>query len=224
MNKDKRREIMALLSEAFPNPKSELEFTSPFELLVAVVLAAQATDKSVNVATRNLYPIANTPQAIFDLGEEKLTEYIRHIGLYRNKAKNVIALCRRLLDEYEGEVPRDLEKLKALPGVGQKTASVVMNVAFQAPLVAVDTHVFRVANRTGYAKGTTPEEVQEKMERYTAAEYLLNAHHYFILLGRYTCKAKKPECWRCPIAGLCEYKEKSPEPQPKVVRRMRPGT
>jgi endonuclease-3 len=215
---------MALLSEAFPNPKSELEFTSPFELLVAVVLAAQATDKSVNVATRNLYPIANTPQAIFDLGEEKLTEYIRHIGLYRNKAKNVIALCRRLLDEYEGEVPRDLEKLKALPGVGQKTASVVMNVAFQAPLVAVDTHVFRVANRTGYAKGTTPEEVQEKMERYTAAEYLLNAHHYFILLGRYTCKAKKPECWRCPIAGLCEYKEKSPEPQPKVVRRMRPGT
>jgi endonuclease-3 len=224
MNKDKRREIMALLSEAFPNPKSELEFTSPFELLVAVVLAAQATDKSVNVATRNLYPIANTPQAIFDLGEEKLTEYIRHIGLYRNKAKNVIALCRRLLDEYEGEVPQDLEKLKALPGVGQKTASVVMNVAFQAPLVAVDTHVFRVANRTGYAKGTTPEEVQEKMERYTAAEYLLNAHHYFILLGRYTCKAKKPECWRCPIAGLCEYKEKSPEPQPKVVRRMRPGT
>jgi endonuclease-3 len=224
MNKDKRREIMALLSEAFPNPKSELEFTSPFELLVAVVLAAQATDKSVNIATRNLYPIANTPQAIFDLGEEKLTEYIRHIGLYRNKAKNVIALCRRLLDEYEGEVPRDLEKLKALPGVGQKTASVVMNVAFQAPLVAVDTHVFRVANRTGYAKGTTPEEVQEKMERYTAAEYLLNAHHYFILLGRYTCKAKKPECWRCPIAGLCEYKEKSPEPQPKVVRRMRPGT
>jgi endonuclease-3 len=215
---------MALLSEAFPNPKSELEFTSPFELLVAVVLAAQATDKSVNVATRNLYPIANTPQAIFDLGEEKLTEYIRHIGLYRNKAKNVIALCRRLLDEYEGEVPQDLEKLKALPGVGQKTASVVMNVAFQAPLVAVDTHVFRVANRTGYAKGTTPEEVQEKMERYTAAEYLLNAHHYFILLGRYTCKAKKPECWRCPIAGLCEYKEKSPEPQPKVVRRMRPGT
>jgi endonuclease-3 len=224
MNKDKRREIMALLSEAFPNPKSELEFTSPFELLVAVVLAAQATDKSVNIATRNLYPIANTPQAIFDLGEEKLTEYIRHIGLYRNKAKNVIALCRRLLDEYEGEVPRDLEKLKALPGVGQKTASVVMNVAFQAPLVAVDTHVFRVANRTGYAKGTTPEEVQEKMERYTAAEYLLNAHHYFILLGRYTCKAKKPECWRCPIAGLCEYKEKSPEPQPKVVRQMRPGT
>jgi endonuclease-3 len=224
MNKDKRREIMALLSEAFPNPKSELEFTSPFELLVAVVLAAQATDKSVNIATRNLYPIANTPQAIFDLGEEKLTEYIRHIGLYRNKAKNVIALCRRLLDEYEGEVPRDLEKLKALPGVGQKTASVVMNVAFQAPLVAVDTHVFRVANRTGYAKGTTPEEVQEKMERYTAAEYLLNAHHYFILLGRYTCKAKKPECWRCPIAGLCEYKEKSPEPQPKVVHRMRPGT
>jgi endonuclease-3 len=224
MNKDKRREIMSLLSEAFPNPKSELEFTSPFELLVAVVLAAQATDKSVNIATRNLYPIANTPQAIFDLGEEKLTEYIRHIGLYRNKAKNVIALCRRLLDEYEGEVPRDLEKLKALPGVGQKTASVVMNVAFQAPLVAVDTHVFRVANRTGYAKGTTPEEVQEKMERYTAAEYLLNAHHYFILLGRYTCKAKKPECWRCPIAGLCEYKEKSPEPQPKVVRRMRPGT
>jgi endonuclease-3 len=202
MNKDKRREIMALLSEAFPNPKSELEFTSPFELLVAVVLAAQATDKSVNIATRNLYPIANTPQAIFDLGEEKLTEYIRHIGLYRNKAKNVIALCRRLLDEYEGEVPQDLEKLKALPGVGQKTASVVMNVAFQAPLVAVDTHVFRVANRTGYAKGTTPEEVQEKMERYTAAEYLLNAHHYFILLGRYTCKAKKPECWLCPIAGL----------------------
>jgi endonuclease-3 len=215
---------MAQLSAAFPNPKSELEFTSPFELLVAVVLAAQATDKSVNIATRSLYPVANTPQAIFDLGEEKLTDYIRHIGLYRNKAKNVIALCRRLLDEYGGEVPQDLEKLKALPGVGQKTASVVMNVAFQAPLVAVDTHVFRVANRTGYAKGTTPEEVQEKMERYTASEYLLNAHHYFILLGRYTCKAKKPECWRCPIAGFCEYKEKTPEPQPKVVRQMRPGT
>lgn len=200
---------MQILSEKILHPKSELEFNTPFELLVSVVLAAQATDKSVNIATRKLYPVANTPEAIYALGEKQLEDYIRHIGLYRAKAKNVIALCKKLIDEHNSQVPEDFDALLELPGVGQKTASVVMNVAFGAPLIAVDTHVFRVANRTGYAPGKTPAEVQDKMQRYTKSCYKVDAHHYFILLGRYTCKARKPDCASCPITSLCEYSNKT---------------
>lgn len=211
MNKEKRAEIMRILAEPDPHPKSELEFSNPFELLVAVSLSAQATDKSVNIATRPLFAAAPTPQAILELGEEKLKEYIRHVGLHHTKAKNIMALCAKLIDDFGGEVPADFDKLVSLPGVGKKTASVVLNVAFRIPRIAVDTHVFRVANRTGYAKGKTTDEVQAKMERMTPKEYLLEAHHYFIFQGRYVCKSRKPECARCTIRHLCEYKEKSAE-------------
>lgn len=200
---------MRILAEPDPHPKSELEFSNPFELLVAVSLSAQATDKSVNIATRPLFAAAPTPQAILELGEEKLKEYIRHVGLHHTKAKNIMALCAKLIDDFGGEVPADFDKLVSLPGVGKKTASVVLNVAFRIPRIAVDTHVFRVANRTGYAKGKTTDEVQAKMERLTPKEYLLEAHHYFIFHGRYVCKSRKPECARCTIRHLCEYKEKS---------------
>jgi len=218
MSPAKREEIYRKLAAAMPDPKSELEFTTPFELLVAVVLSAQATDKSVNLATRKLYPVANTPEKIAKLGVEGLEEYIRTIGLYRGKAKNVIALSQILLDEHGGEVPRTREALEALPGVGRKTANVVLNVAFDELTLAVDTHVFRVSNRTGLAPGKDPLEVETKLMKVTPAKYLRNAHHYLILHGRYTCVAKKPLCWKCPVYDPCEFKEK------KAFAAMGPDT
>lgn len=212
MTPDDRREFFARLAKANPHPRSELRFGSPFELLVSVVLAAQATDASVNKATERLYPIANTPHAILALGEEGLRGYIKTIGLYNTKAKHVIALCQRLVDDFDGEVPGTREALATLPGVGWKTASVVANVAFGAPTVAVDTHVFRVANRTGLAPGKNPRAVSALLERVVPSEYLPNAHHWLVLHGRYICKARVPECWRCPVADLCAYPDKTPAP------------
>jgi endonuclease-3 len=212
MNADKRRAIFERLREANPDPRSELEYASPFELLVAVVLSAQATDKSVNLATRKLYPVANTPAAIVKLGVEGLTPYIQTIGLYRNKAKNVVALSRQLLDHHGGEVPRDRAALEALPGVGRKTANVVLNVAFEQETIAVDTHIFRVANRTGIAPGADVDEVEKKLLKFVAPEFRRNAHHWLILHGRYVCKARTPECWRCSIGSWCEFRRKTPAP------------
>jgi endonuclease-3 len=208
MSPAKREELFRRLAAAMPEPKSELEYTTPFELLVAVVLSAQATDKSVNVATRELYKIANTPQKIAALGVEGLESYIRRIGLYRGKAKNVVALSNILLDQHGGEVPSTRESLEALPGVGRKTANVVLNVAFEELTIAVDTHVFRVANRTGLARGKDPLEVELKLLKVVPKPYLRNAHHYLILHGRYTCLAKKPLCGKCVIYDLCEFPEK----------------
>lgn len=190
-------------------PKSELDYSTPYELLVAVVLSAQATDKSVNLATAKLYPVANTPEGIIALGEEGLIPYIRTIGLYRNKAKNVIALSHQLLERFDGVVPRDRDALESLPGVGRKTANVVLNVAFGEATMPVDTHVFRVSNRTGLAKGKTPEEIEEKLLRYLPKAYLKDAHHWILLHGRYCCKASKPDCAHCPILDLCEFKDKT---------------
>lgn len=212
MNDTKRRQIFLRLQAADPHPVSELEYTSPFELLIAVILSAQATDVSVNKATRRLYPIANTPAALLALGVEGLTPYIQSIGLYRTKAKNVIETCRRLLADYGGKVPRTREALQSLPGVGRKTANVVLNVAFGEAAIAVDTHIFRVANRTGLAPGKTVEAVEHKLMQVVAPEFRLNAHHWLILHGRYTCLARKPLCWNCMIADLCEYKSKTPRP------------
>ena len=209
MNATKRRAIYETLQRLDPEPKSELEYTSPFELLIAVVLSAQATDVSVNKATRKLYPVANTPQALFDLGEEALSDYIRTIGLYRTKAKNVIATCRILLDQFNGEVPQDREALESLPGVGRKTANVVLNVAFGQPTIAVDTHIFRVSNRTGLAPGKDVREVEAKLEKFTPPEFMLHAHHWLILHGRYTCKARSPLCPQCAIEPVCEFKQKT---------------
>jgi endonuclease-3 len=208
MTPAKREEIFRRLAEAMPDPKSELEFTTPFELLVAVVLSAQATDKSVNLATRKLFPVANTPQKLAKLGVEGLEEYIRTIGLYRGKAKNVIKLSGILMQEHGGEVPRTREALEALPGVGRKTANVVLNVAFEELTIAVDTHVFRVANRTNLAPGKDPLEVETRLLKVTPPKYLRNAHHYLILHGRYTCIARKPLCAKCPIFEPCEFREK----------------
>jgi len=213
MNPAKRRAIFERLREANPDPKSELEYSSPFELLVAVVLSAQATDRGVNLATRKLFPVANTPAAIARLGVDGLIPYIQTIGLFRNKAKNVIALSRQLLDKHGGEVPRDREALEALPGVGRKTANVVLNVAFGEPTIAVDTHIFRVANRTGIAPGADVEEVEQKLLKFVPEEFRQNAHHWLILHGRYVCKAVKPECWRCTIAPWCEFRRKTPAPK-----------
>jgi endonuclease-3 len=203
-------ELYRRLSAANPNPRSELEYSSPFELLVAVVLSAQATDVGVNKATAKLYPVANTPQAILALGEDKLKEYIKTIGLYQTKARNVIALCRQLIELHGGEVPRGRDALQALPGVGRKTANVVLNVAFGEPTIAVDTHIFRIANRTGLAPGSSPDKISERLEKITPAQYRLHAHHWLILHGRYVCKARQPECWRCAIEDLCRYKPKTP--------------
>jgi endonuclease-3 len=205
-------ELYRRLALSNPEPRSELEYGSPFELLVSVVLSAQATDVSVNKATAKLYPVANTPQKILALGEEKLREYIRTIGLYQTKAKNVIALCRQLLDQHGGKVPEDFDALHALPGVGRKTANVVLNVAFGHPTVAVDTHIFRIAHRTGLANGKTTDAVSAQLEKITPREYLLHAHHWLILHGRYVCKARRPECWRCVIADLCKFQPKTPDP------------
>ncbi len=208
MSPAKREELFRRLAAAIPEPKSELEFATPFELLVAVVLSAQATDKSVNLATRKLFPVANTPKAIAALGVEGLEEFIRTIGLYRGKAKNVVALSQMLLDNHAGEVPRTREALEELPGVGRKTANVVLNVAFEELVIAVDTHVFRVANRTGLAPGKDPLEVETKLMKVVPKKYLRHAHHYLILHGRYTCVARKPLCGRCPIYAQCEFREK----------------
>jgi len=208
MTPARREEIFRKLAEAMPDPKTELEHTTPFELLVAVVLSAQATDKGVNLATRELYKVANTPRKIAALGVEGLEKYIKTIGLYRGKAKNVVALSNLLIEQHGGEVPRTREALEALPGVGRKTANVVLNVAFDELTIAVDTHVFRVANRTGLAPGKDPLEVELGLMKVTPKKYLRNAHHYLILHGRYTCVAKKPLCWKCPIFKPCEFPEK----------------
>ena len=199
------------LRELNPHPKTELEYSTPFELLVAVVLSAQATDVGVNKATRRLYPVANTPQAIAALGVETLKSYISTIGLFNTKAANVIALCEKLIAEHDGEVPRDRAALEALPGVGRKTANVVLNTAFGEPTMAVDTHIFRVANRTGLAPGKNVLAVEQALLKRVPAEFLQDAHHWLILHGRYTCKARKPECWRCPIRDVCRFKDKTPD-------------
>ena len=206
------RELFSRLAELDPEPKTELEYTTPFELLVAVVLSAQATDVGVNKATRRLYPVANTPAAILALGEDGLKRYISSIGLFNTKAANVIALCRQLLEEHGGEVPRTREALEALPGVGRKTANVVLNTAFGQPTMAVDTHIFRVSNRTGLAPGKDVREVEDGLMKVVPPEYLQGAHHWLILHGRYTCKARKPECWRCPIRDICRFPEKNLSP------------
>lgn len=209
MNAAKRTEIFRRLREANPTPTTELVYATPFQLLVAVILSAQATDKSVNIATRRLFADAPTPQAMLALGEEKLAEYINRIGLFRTKAKNVIATCRALLALHGGEVPRQREALEALPGVGRKTANVVLNTAFGEPTIAVDTHIFRVANRTRLAPGKTPLAVEQGLLKTTPKAFRRDAHHWLILHGRYVCKARRPECWRCLIADLCEYQDKT---------------
>ncbi len=212
MNADKRQQIFERLRAANPHPTTELEYTTPFELLIAVILSAQATDVGVNKATRKLYPVANTPQAIYALGVEGLTPFVQTIGLYRNKAKNVIETCRILLEQHGGQVPRDRDALQALPGVGRKTANVVLNTAFGVPAMAVDTHIFRVSNRTGIAPGKNVDIVEQKLMKFVPAEFLMDAHHWLILHGRYTCTARSPQCWNCLIADLCEYKPKTPAP------------
>jgi len=207
MNPKKRHEIFSRLRQANPEPTTELEYGSPFELLVAVVLSAQATDKSVNLATRKLFPV--TPKSIVELGVSELENSIRTIGLYRTKAKNVVALSKMLLEEHGGEVPADREALERLPGVGRKTANVVLNTAFGQHTMAVDTHIFRVANRTGLAPGKDPLEVEQKLLKFTPPEFLKNAHHWLILHGRYVCLARKPGCPQCLIRDLCEYRQKT---------------
>jgi len=206
-------EFYRRLAEPNPEPRTELNYGSPFELLVAVALSAQATDVSVNKATAKLYPVANTPEAILALGEEKLRDYIKTIGLYQTKAKNVIALCKLLLEKHGGQVPNTMEALVELPGVGRKTANVVLNIAFGHPTIAVDTHIFRIANRTGLAPAKTADAVSTKLEKITPLQYRLHAHHWLILHGRYVCKARQPECWRCSVADLCKFKPKTADPK-----------
>jgi endonuclease III len=209
MNKKKVAAIFARLKSLNPQPTTELEYSTPFELLVAVILSAQATDKSVNLATRTLFKHANTPQAIARLGIEGLSNYIRTIGLYNSKAKNVIEMCRILLEQHGGEVPQSREALEALPGVGRKTANVILNTAFGQPTIAVDTHIFRVANRTALAPGENVRDVEDHLLKVVPPEYLHDAHHWLILHGRYTCVARKPKCPECPILELCEFREKT---------------
>ncbi|MDB5828625.1 MAG: endonuclease [Variovorax sp.] len=213
MKKDDIVPFFATLEAANPNPETELEYTTPFELLAAVLLSAQATDVGVNKATRKLYPVANTPQAIFDLGIEGLEGYIKTIGLYRSKAKHLIETCRMLIELHGGEVPRTRAELEALPGVGRKTANVVLNVAFGEPTIAVDTHIFRVGNRTGLAPGKTPLAVELKLEKRVPMAFRLHAHHWLILHGRYICVARKPKCWECAVHTMCDYKPKTPAPK-----------
>lgn len=212
MNNAKRREIFLRLQAQNPHPTTELEYSTPFELLIAVLLSAQATDVSVNKATRKLYPVANTPAAMLALGVDGLMPYIQTIGLYKTKAKNVIASCQILLEQHGGEVPKSREALEALPGVGRKTANVVMNTAFGEPTIAVDTHIFRVSNRTGLAPGKNVDIVEEKLLKFVPPEFKLDAHHWLILHGRYTCIARKPKCWNCMIADLCDFKPKTAVP------------
>ena len=201
-------QIFLRLQQQNPHPTTELEFHSPFELLIAVLLSAQATDISVNAATRQLYPVANTPQAMLDLGEEKLRAYVQRIGLYKTKAKHIMQTCKLLLEKHGGEVPHTREELEALPGVGRKTANVVLNTAFGQPTIAVDTHIFRVANRTGIAPGKNVLEVELKLLKVIPDEFMHDAHHWMILHGRYICQARKPKCGLCIIENLCEYKKK----------------
>jgi endonuclease-3 len=208
MNADKRSAIYAKLRELDPSPDTELHYVSPFELLVAVILSAQATDISVNKATDHLYPVANTPESILALGVKGLKPYIKTIGLFNNKAENIIKTCKLLIDEHNSQVPTTREALESLPGVGRKTANVVLNTAFGEPTIAVDTHIFRVSNRTGIAKGKTPLEVEKRLVRLTPDEFKKDAHHWLILHGRYVCKARKPLCGECPIVEWCEYKQK----------------
>jgi len=210
MNAAKRTEIFQRLQAANPNPTTELEYESTFQLLIAVILSAQATDRSVNLATRKFFPAYGTPDKLLALGEEGLMEYIKTIGLFRSKARNVIATCRILLEKHGGEVPNDRAALEALPGVGRKTANVVLNTAFGQPTIAVDTHIFRVSNRTGIGKGKTVLEVERRLERLIPKPFLLDAHHWLILHGRYVCVARKPKCPQCGIADLCEFKDKTP--------------
>ena len=208
MNREKRVRIFSTLRERMPAPTTELEYESPFELLVAVILSAQATDISVNKATDKLYPVANTPEAILALGVDGLKPYIKTIGLFNTKAENIIKTCRILIEEHGSEVPTNRADLEKLPGVGRKTANVILNTAFGEPTIAVDTHIFRVSNRTGIAKGKTPLEVEKRLVRLTPDEFKKDAHHWLILHGRYTCKARKPLCGECPIVEWCEYSKK----------------
>ncbi len=208
MNPVKRREIFLRLQAQNPHPTTELEFHTPFELLIAVLLSAQATDISVNAATRQLYPVANTPQAMLLLGEEKLREYVQRIGLYKTKAKHIILTCKILLEQHGCEVPHTREALEALPGVGRKTANVVLNTAFGQPTIAVDTHIFRISNRTGIAPGKDVLTVEHKLLKFIPDEFKQDAHHWLILHGRYICQARKPKCGECIIENLCEYKKK----------------
>jgi endonuclease-3 len=213
MKKDDIVPFFATLQAANPKPETELEYTTPFELLAAVLLSAQATDVGVNKATRKLYPVANTPQTIFDLGVEGLESYIKTIGLYRSKAKHLIETCRMLIELHGSEVPRTRAELEALPGVGRKTANVVLNVAFGEPTIAVDTHIFRIGNRTGLAAGKTPLAVELKLEKRVPMAFRLHAHHWLILHGRYICVARKPKCWECAVHTMCDYKPKTPAPK-----------
>ncbi len=209
MNPQKRHEIFSRLREHIKQPRSELEYSSNFELLISVLLSAQATDVSVNKATAKLYPVANTPETMLALGEDGVREYIKTIGLFNSKAKNVIATCQILIDKHHSEVPEDREALEALPGVGRKTANVILNVAFGHPTIAVDTHIFRVSNRTGIAPGKDVLEVEKRLLKFVADEFKLDAHHWLILHGRYTCIARKPRCGSCVIEDLCEFKQKN---------------
>ena len=204
--------FFATLKSANPQPDTELEYTSVFELLAAVLLSAQATDVGVNKATRKLFPVANTPQKVLALGHDRLCDYIKTIGLYRSKAKHLMETCRILVDRHGGEVPRTREELEALPGVGRKTANVVLNVAFGEPTMAVDTHIFRVSNRTGLAPGKNPLQVELALLRRVPAEYLVDAHHWLILHGRYVCVARRPMCWKCQVAPYCDFTPKTPPP------------
>jgi len=212
MNAEKRRLIFERFRAANPAPKTELDYTTPFELLIAVLLSAQSTDVGVNKATRKLYPVANTPAAILALGIDELKAYIQTIGLYHTKARNVMATCQILVEQYGGEVPRTREALESLPGVGRKTANVVLNTAFGEPTMAVDTHIFRVSNRTGIAPGKDVVVVEHKLLKFVPKEFLHDAHHWLILHGRYTCIARKPLCWNCMIADLCDFRQKTPAP------------
>ncbi|MEN8176939.1 MAG: endonuclease III [Pseudomonadota bacterium] len=211
MNREKRQEIFARLRDANPHPTTELHYSTPFELLVAVILSAQATDRSVNRATAKLFPAANTPLDMLDLGESRLREYIKIIGLFNSKARNIIATCRLLMEKHDGLVPDDRRSLEALPGVGRKTANVVLNTAFGHPTMAVDTHIFRVANRTGIAPGKTPLAVEKRLLRLVPREFQQDAHHWLILHGRYTCIARRPRCGSCLIEDLCEFQQKTSE-------------
>ncbi|MXS85052.1 endonuclease III [Nitrosomonas sp. HPC101] len=209
MNATQRREIFIRFREANPHPTTELEYSTPFQLLVAVILSAQATDKSVNLATRKLFPVADTPEQILQLGETGLSSFIQRIGLYRTKTRNILATCRLLIEQHHNEIPRTREELEKLPGVGRKTANVVLNTAFGEPTIAVDTHIFRVANRTGIAPGKNVVEVERKLLKVVPDEFRHDAHHWLILHGRYICKARKPLCQQCLIVDLCEFKEKN---------------
>ncbi len=208
MNRDKRSEIFRRLRAENPQPTTELNYSTPFELLIAVILSAQATDKGVNKATAKLFPVANTPEAILALGEDRLKDYVKTIGLFNSKAANIVKTCKLLLEQHGSEVPEDREALEALPGVGRKTANVVLNTAFGHPTMAVDTHIFRVSNRTGIAPGKNVLEVEKKLLKFVPQEFIHNAHHWLILHGRYICVARKPKCSACVIEDLCEYKQK----------------